>query len=195
VFWLDRVERAEIAELQAACRGAPAPRGEAAGGGGRRPPPQLELALAVDIATIAAGTQARLYEHHRALLHWTPPTKFAYSYYCAHIRACMCTALLNTCACPCCPVRRRFERTFKTDVARAAGVQVRRVVVDGVNAGSVVVQFHIAQPLGLAAATQSDMAGQPSSADATAVREHFKSFHNNLHITHTHTHIDIDVDM
>jgi hypothetical protein len=58
----------------------------------------------------------------------------------------------------------RFEQTFKVDVARVAGVQARRIVIDGVSAGSVVVSFHVEQPFGLAAAT----AAQASSADATA---------------------------
>lgn len=71
---------------------------------------QLELTIAVDMASIAADT----------------PERFA------------------------------FERAFKSDVARAANVVRRRVVIDGVRQGSVVVTFHIAEPTTRAAVSSDD---------------------------------------
>ena len=75
------------------------------------PSAQLELSLAVDIASIAPET----------------------------------------------PERYAFERRFKVDVARAANVRPRRVVIDGVRQGSVVVTFRIIEPMAT---------GRRGSADA-----------------------------
>lgn len=57
------------------------------------------------------------------------------------------------------PERYAFERRFKSDVARAANVLPQRVVLDGVRQGSVVVTFHITEPM---------TTGRPASAAAVS---------------------------
>ena len=113
-----REERAELVELRVAC-GADTPTATSAS-----PPPsaQLELSLAVDIASIVPET----------------------------------------------PERYAFERRFKVDVARAANVTPRRVVIDGIRQGSVVVTFHITEPTATGRPASRRSADALSSDDAIA---------------------------
>ena len=63
------------------------------------------------------------------------------------------------------PERYAFERRFKSDVARVANVLPRRVVIEGVRQGSVVVTFHITEPVTTGRPTSGAVV---SSADAIA---------------------------
>ena len=162
--YLPRAERAELAELRAACGGPPAPaladggRGGRAGRGGRSQPcSDGTMPVCADGSRngrrgCADGNAAACADGPApAPAPPVPQLELALAVDIATIAA-------GT------PARLSFERTFKSDVARVASVQVRRIIVDAVSAGSIVVQFHIEQPFGLATRT----ATQASSADATA---------------------------
>ena len=161
--FLPRAERAELAELRAACGGppAPAPDGGRGGQGGRGGDACSDGSMPVCTDGSRAGVRGCADRNRPACAGGPAPAPPAPPP-APQLELALAVDISSIAAGT--PARLRFEQTFKVDVARVAGVQARRIVIDGVSAGSVVVSFHVEQPFGLAAAT----AAQASSTDATA---------------------------